>query len=273
MIFLKFNPPAELRGIVKSFWILECESASDQVMDYSLFADNFPGLIFQFRGEKFNTKNKNGIYTPAPLCHYQGQMNTPELMTCKGSFGIIGVYFYSKATDLIFDLPATEVTNTTIDIDTLLGSEGKRMEEIIAEAANNRERLKALSNFLLRRLKRKKTTGNDVANALVQKLIEHNGNISMDRLCHYSGYSFRQMERIFKNTTGFSPKLFSRILRFKYAVKLYEQNSYSRLGELAYDSGYADQSHFIRDFNSFSGISPRLYFKGLEETAGSFVRL
>ncbi len=74
----------------------------------------------------------------------------------------------------------------------------------------------------------------------------------------------RQFERKFKQFSGFSPKLFSRIIRFQSAIKKYDDKKMP-LTEIAYECGYYDQSHFIHDFKEFSGYSPMQYFSGKAE--------
>jgi len=73
--------------------------------------------------------------------------------------------------------------------------------------------------------------------------------------------SERQFERQFRKFSGFSPKLFSRIVRFQSALTQYGNNEKS-LTEIALETGYYDQSHFIHDFKEFSGYHPKQYFSG-----------
>jgi len=48
-------------------------------------------------------------------------------------------------------------------------------------------------------------------------------------------------------------------------VLTYYGNRNLSLTQIAYDAGYYDQSHFIRDFKDFSGHHPRHYFFGEAE--------
>jgi methylphosphotriester-DNA--protein-cysteine methyltransferase len=73
------------------------------------------------------------------------------------------------------------------------------------------------------------------------------------------------LKGVFKHFSGFSPKLFSRIIRFQSALNHYGKKE-KKLTEIAYDAGYYDQSHFIQDFKEFSGHSPKEYFSGKTET-------
>jgi transcriptional regulator GlxA family with amidase domain len=76
--------------------------------------------------------------------------------------------------------------------------------------------------------------------------------------------SRRQFERNFKACSGFSPKLYTRIIRFQAAAKEYGMQ-YQSLTDIAYRCGYYDQSHFIHDFKEFSGFHPKEYFYGKPE--------
>jgi AraC-like DNA-binding protein len=82
---------------------------------------------------------------------------------------------------------------------------------------------------------------------------------SLKELADNSFLSTRQFERRFKEFSGFTPKLFLRIARFNSALK--GTFAGKPLTQIAYDSGYYDQSHFIHEFQKFSGCNPKDYFK------------
>ena len=88
-----------------------------------------------------------------------------------------------------------------------------------------------------------------------------------------SGSSRRVFERRFKARTGFSPALFQRIVRFQRCYRMLERGEVANLTELAMARGYADQSHFIRDFKRFSGLNPRSYFVKAPARVDNFLRL
>jgi AraC-like DNA-binding protein len=73
------------------------------------------------------------------------------------------------------------------------------------------------------------------------------------------GLSPRQLERLFLERVGVSPKRYARLRRFERAVRLAQKGQ--PLGEVACASGYSDQAHFIRDFRSLTGEAPRSFLK------------
>ena len=55
---------------------------------------------------------------------------------------------------------------------------------------------------------------------------------------------------------GYSPKLFSRLIRFSKAYRLKENQPQLTWTNVAHASGYFDQMHMIKDFKEFAGVLP-----------------
>ena len=69
--------------------------------------------------------------------------------------------------------------------------------------------------------------------------------------------SKKQFERLFSDVVGANPKEYARITRFQKALKLLQNDPEgNNQAQLAYQCGYADQSHLIREFKQFSGHTP-----------------
>lgn len=68
------------------------------------------------------------------------------------------------------------------------------------------------------------------------------------------GISERQLERRFLARVGVTPKRFAGLRRFEHAVTLARASS--SLTEAALAAGYYDQSHFIREFRRYAGVTP-----------------
>jgi AraC-like DNA-binding protein len=71
----------------------------------------------------------------------------------------------------------------------------------------------------------------------------------------------RSFQRLFEAQIGVSPKVFSRICQFQPAFRQLSQGQFSKLSDIAYDNGYADQSHLIRAFREFTGLTPGEYLE------------
>ncbi len=271
MRYVEYCPPPALAHLVKTFWVLEYASEEGRPMDYSLFADGLPNMVMQYQGQRFSVK-QGDRFELTPLNHFSAAFDKPAHMKSDGSFGLIGACLYPRAIQKVFDLKPEEVTNCDIGLNTLFGHCADLLEEQIYHAESDSERIGLLAKFLLEKegLPDRQLTVTDM---VIRAILKKKGRSSIKEMAEYSGYSIRQLERSFRKTTGLSPKYFSRIVRFQNSMKSYELLDQPSLGYLAYESGYADQAHFIREFSEFSGMSPKVYFKELSEVASSFVQL
>ena len=88
------------------------------------------------------------------------------------------------------------------------------------------------------------------------------GQIKVNELANLLGVITRTLERKYFEILGVSPKQFIRLVRFQKAVeKLKRIHQFTTYTDIAYESGYSDQSHFIKDFKLLSGMSPGCFNK------------
>ncbi|MDP9041947.1 MAG: helix-turn-helix domain-containing protein, partial [Bacteroidota bacterium] len=178
--------------------------------------------------------------------------------TAKENYGIFGVLLQPYAIPLLFGISSTEIKNELIDLTSLLGQSGKDITEQMLLAKDNAQRLQLISCFLEQRISEFERP--EIVNA-TQRIYSLNGLVNVKNLADQFSLSQRQFERKFKEHIGFSPKSFSRIVRFKSLISNYKKEN-STLTQVAYDFGYYDQAHFIQDFKQFSGYNPNAYFSG-----------
>lgn len=152
-------------------------------------------------------------------------------------------------------MPADYLSNVRIDSEQLWGIKGKVLEEQIMMAHSYEQRVHLVSNFFLERIK----MIGDQEMAFVQQfksVIDNNSLHAITSFAHHCNLSRRQFERKLKMYSGFSPKEFFNIIRFKNVLKEIEQRNKS-LAQVAMDAGYYDQSHFTNEFKKLSGYNPR----------------
>ena len=83
-----------------------------------------------------------------------------------------------------------------------------------------------------------------------------------------SGLSRRRFIEVFVEEVGVTPKLYLRLARFNRVLGCVFGTADVDWAEIAYLHGYADQSHFNREFREFAGLTPSQYLARPGQGAG-----
>ncbi|MGX5820593.1 helix-turn-helix domain-containing protein [Chitinophaga lutea] len=257
-MFITLPPPPPLASHVRMFWVFEHDVREGMPYVYRSMADGCAEMVFHYKGRFTNIHDDT--YHPAIL---HAQCSQHHRFLTHESFGIFGVYLYPTAVPALFGCSSVDCVNQLPDLPSLLGRDGAELEERIMTAPDHRARVSLLSGFLLQQLNKRKQETN-VAHVAVKAILAAKGQVRINELASEICLSTRQFERKFKEYTGFTPKLFTRIIRFHGALDEYGAQDKS-LTDIAYECGYFDQSHFIHEFREFSGYHPGEYFYGAPE--------
>jgi len=106
--------------------------------------------------------------------------------------------------------------------------------------------------------KEKRAVNITMVGKIIREMQQNPDPNSIRTIASQNNISSRYLSRLFLQYTGVTPKLYDKIHRFQQSLRLITENRYS-LTSIAYDCGYFDQSHFIRDFKHFAGITPSSY--------------
>lgn len=85
----------------------------------------------------------------------------------------------------------------------------------------------------------------------------HASNISLEDLAKMANLSPYHLHRVFTREAGMPPHAFQTQVRISRARVLLNEGK--RLNEVAAETGFADQSHFTREFKRYVGLTPGAY--------------
>lgn len=258
MRYNEIKPSEKYAGFIKMFWTLDSESG----YTHHSLADTCPELLFHLDGV-FDEMEGTRITGRSFTAGVHGQTFYPARFSIDTGFSMFGVRFYPHALPFLFNVPASELTNTMPDLRTLLGNEGRELEEKIGGARNHSERICIIEQFVENKLTAGWREELPVFHC-IRSIIANGGQEKVTALSSRYYLSERQFQRQFHKYAGLTPKLFSRIVRFLAAAGFYG-GPVTSLTRVALECGYYDQSHFIHDFKRFSGLHPGQYFSGLSD--------
>lgn len=154
----------------------------------------------------------------------------------------------------MFGFSNEEITGQTIPVDALEDKQLLILEEKLREAIDKDQAVYWIERYLLDKLYASNCFGLDRMQAISQAI--DNGQWDITGLTQTACLGYKQFKRVFTEYFGVNPKTFLQITRFRKAFRALHTGSPSSLNDLAYDCGYFDKSHLIKDFKSFTGYTP-----------------
>ncbi|MDM1406006.1 AraC family transcriptional regulator [Myroides marinus] len=252
-----FSPRVELKSIISRFWAgkVHCATTVDNA-SYRILASGSTGIVvqlFQNHSKLFNSTDHRKL----PLAFIYGQKtDAPCLNHFSTDTTVLGVDFHPMAFKRIFGVNTTELTNTIASLEDLLPESICRR---LFQSENLQEAIVVLEQYFLTKLGLAPDTAKlEYALRQIQKAPFL---LNTDLLAGEIGMSRRSFQRHFKEQIGVDASTYSRIIRFQKALHSLKCVSNVSLTQLAYDLGYADQSHLGREFKLFVGESPKQFVK------------
>jgi AraC-like DNA-binding protein len=266
MLFERIAPDPQLADFIECYWIVE--DVSVEIRKQKIIPDGFTEIIFHLADPYRICLNDSWQLQSRSLL--AGQIRKYFFLENTGTSIIIGIKLKPTALTHLYQLKMNELTNYVLDIREVLGDKFQAVEQSIRSATQHSERIAALNNYfrMITGGVKKETHAVDRAIDLIRK--EH-GMVTMATLCEVASVKERQLENLFKEWVGLPPKFFTRMIRFNYIFELVNENK-QNWSDLAYEAAYYDQSHFIRNFKSFTGENPTDYAFDEQNMANFFLK-
>ena len=252
MLIEHYSPTDALKPFVKGFLLLDTTTETDN----RVLPDTSMVLAFRYKGRVSDIRA--GETHPLPFAVLTGLRKSSRLLRYDAQTATLLVLFGEGGAAAFFREPLHELFSLSQPLDDLIPQrELAKLEEQLAEAPDHPNRLALVERFLLARLQ-PSGPGPLVAHAIRTIQTSH-GLASMKALAQSLAISQDALEKRFRRSVGTPTKQFASLVRFRHLLSI--QQPGTRLTDLAYEAGYFDQAHFIRDFRLFTGQSPQEFFK------------
>lgn len=166
------------------------------------------------------------------------------------------------AASLLLNRPALEVANAVVPASDLFNGEIQNLREQLWQAEGTPQRFQLLERFLVSKLiDVERVIPGSVVEA--SKIIEQrHGLVRVEDLCRTLNVSRKHLSELSKRYLGMSPKRYMRLARYRAAAELLSESKTHDFAQVAHESGFVDQSHFINEFVRFTGLTPtQVYMK------------
>ena len=251
MNFEAYKPCPALADAVICYWGLHTKP-DEQPHTERVYSTGGIPLIFHY-GTPFIEHKTDGSTASQRRFFLCGQSISFCDVTALPGSGMIGVVLYPHALRNFSSVPMNQLSGIDVAIaDFFPGCAD--LEDRLCAARCDAERVTILDQtFLALRRPDAGRHYRTVNEAL--RIIEHSrALVSEQDVLGELEMNERALQRIFADYIGLSPHEFIRLRRVNHAIDAI--TSASRLTDLAYDSNFYDQSHFIKSFKSVTGYTP-----------------
>ena len=249
--FTFYRPHEALKEYVRFYWVFR----SGLAISALTFPTGCPQIIFHRRKPLYIPESD----TFQSRLTISGQVNFPSHLSTTGETEMIVVVFKPYGLSSLLNIPASLFYNQEVSGCDIGGIGLRELDERISGCEDSAGCIKLIDNWLLSRLTKQAYGQTQRIQAVVQRMLAAPESTVTD-LAAIACLGKKQFERLFRSLVGVNPKEYSRIVRFQKALAMM-QSGESVLSQVAYASGYADQSHFIREFRRFSGVTPAMLLK------------
>ncbi|MEO6878634.1 MAG: helix-turn-helix domain-containing protein [Gemmatimonadaceae bacterium] len=249
---VKCAPSAALARFVEYYWVSRWDRRGQPTRNAASLLDPCVHLLIE-----------NG------RAEIMGVVRGSYRVRLEGAGNIVGAKFTSTGFHAFAQRPVREWTDRTAPAGEVFGGDDSWVRELSnavlacdgdanAHAAIIAEHFDAV---LLARLPERDPIADEVRELVT--LIASSGDVRrMSDLVRASGRSERTLDRLFARYVGVSPVWVIRRYRLQSAAARLTAMPPADVRDVAWELGYADQAHFIRDFRATIGVTPGAYVSG-----------
>ncbi|TWR25904.1 AraC family transcriptional regulator [Mucilaginibacter pallidiroseus] len=254
MQHLELRPPDKLKNLIHGFWYLEKEFGQEPIA-FEVLPDGNAEIIFYFGSELTLKNDDQGQIMPSPFV--VGLLGRTVNFYAKNRLKIIGIKCFPWA---VYDLlglqpvPGGVISSIAHPIASLQNELGR-----ILDQGNIAQALDMVKDWFLDNC----TTSfsNSVLIKAGKAMQNGNGALPVSAVAQAAHSTVRTLERKFKAASGHTVKDVSGLMRFEQARDRLWGNPELNIAGLAYELGYADQSHLNREFKRYSGTTAAAFAK------------
>lgn len=243
------QPSVLLAPYIKHHWIMELdERMTDPVR---VTTSGFMQLVFH-RADRMHSITENETQ---PQAFISGHTTVYMDIIPTGKLSMIVTVLRPQGAKAFFDMPMSEFHEKIVPVEYLDKHSMRDLEDKVRNAPDNDMAVRIIEDHLIKKLYSFDDYNYRRILATVRR-IEQDEKSNLLSLSEVSCLSKRQFNRVFTDYVGTSPKEFIRIIRYQRALHSMESKPHISLTELAYECGYYDQPHMIKEFKTFSGYTP-----------------
>lgn len=244
--------------------MIEKKDAEDAYTHMPLYADGYPGIMFQQSTNGFYRLPKRKLLSELFL---YGQTLAPVALESKGKHQFVVIQLYPFASKYLLGVDPKILNDECFDLLQLSHIDAGGYKRRLEESSSLAEKIDIISDLMLALIKHHQLPPNDQIQAAISLILKKQGNVKITEILSQVYMSERTFERRFFAQVGLKPKQFAKIIQFQSSLHRLNEANFDKLVEVGIESGFSDQSHFIRAFKNYTSQTPSYYLKQIKSSS------
>jgi AraC-like DNA-binding protein len=263
--------PKYLSRQIKYIYILRSHTTEISQRPHLLIPDGTFELILNF-GHAVYQADHDREAEQRPCALFAGGFRKQFSLRYTGSIYMIGIVFNPVYQNMMVNDRMDIYGASLVKAEQIFGSTLQMMIDSLPGLTDTERLREHIENYFMKFfIGKSDPVHSESIRTAVETIQRTKGNVFLSALSSHVCMSTRNFRRVFTETIGMSPKEYIRIIRSKNILHLTRKGK--SIDTMAFELGYHDPSHLIRDFKAISGVTPRAYVDQLNGIDESFMRI
>lgn len=256
MQYLEQIPTGPLSSFIDKFWYCKADDLSQTTLVLPFLHHE---LVFNFSETYQLSHRPSGPAFSKNLTSWvSGVQTRPVVHSSAGKHEMMGVLFKPMGLKAFVPYSSKEFENEYVDASQVFGNSLNELTDRLQQDITPKEKLGLLANYLTTQFEQPRQPGY-LAEALQMMNSDMDSRMELKKVSEDLGVSHKSLIKAYSKHIGITPAKYLQILSLHKATSKLTQTPEQSLTELAYDLHFFDQSHFIKLFKTFTGLTPKEY--------------
>lgn len=262
-----YLPPARLKDVIREFQVLHVQWLPGEELPppFITCLANTEQNIYFFPHDPIKLTTANRFEVQVQPVVVTGPKTKPIGLLYNKDYLMIKVAFQPTGTYRLLNISMKQTVNNGIDATCFWGKEISEVLHALQNMNDYNEMIYAVTKFLEEKANQQLKPAEPIDEVAI-KMLDPLQTYTLEEWASMACLSLRQFERSFATRVGISPKMFIRIVRFEYAMKIKNIDNNKSWAQIALECGYTDSAHILKEFKAFAEFPPSEFF--LSPTSG-----
>jgi len=238
---VRLGPSGDLAPFVGHYWIITWDLRGHPPQTQETLPHPSVHIALEF--------GRSGIY---------GVVKGRFTRVIEGKGKVFGIKFRPGGFYPFLRSPVSRLTNRIVPLGNLFGTAGDALASSVLAKRSERAMVAVAEDFLRRQAPQRDSMADKIGH-IVEQIAADRTITRVEIAAKQSGVSVRSLQRLFARYVGVSPKWVINRHRLHEVVDRLAKGETVDWTQLAFELGYFDQAHFIKDFKAIIGRTPGEY--------------